>query len=95
MASYTQGRPTSDRTVDGAMQKAVWSCGVEDSIQSAATKMRERHLRRIPVVDSGRIVGTVSLRDLARAAANGRNAMTRQVGETLAAVCQQRSRPST
>lgn len=41
------------------------SCTPDDDVERAATLMREHSLRRLPVVDSGRLVGVISLGDLA------------------------------
>lgn len=37
---------------------------VDDTVEQAAALMRARHVRRIPIVDSGRAVGIVTLDDL-------------------------------
>jgi len=41
------------------------SCTPDDDVERAAALMREHSLRRLPVVDSGRLVGVISLGDLA------------------------------
>jgi CBS domain-containing protein len=40
-------------------------CAPNDDIDDAVTLMREHGVRRLPVVDAGRLVGVVSLGDLA------------------------------
>jgi CBS domain-containing protein len=41
------------------------TCSPSDDLERAATLMRKHALRRLPVVDDGRLVGVVSLGDLA------------------------------
>lgn len=41
------------------------TCSPEDDTQRAAQLMREHALRRLPVVEQGRLVGVISLGDLA------------------------------
>ncbi|HEX4791030.1 MAG TPA: CBS domain-containing protein [Actinospica sp.] len=41
------------------------TCSPSDDLERAAALMREHALRRLPVVDDGRLVGVVSLGDLA------------------------------
>jgi CBS domain-containing protein len=45
----------------------VLSVAPDDDIDEAASLMREAAVRRVPVIDDGRVVGIVSLGDLARA----------------------------
>jgi CBS domain-containing protein len=55
-ASATVGELCSDITV---------TIGPDDSVDTAAKRMRERSVRRLPVIENGRPVGIVSLGDLA------------------------------
>lgn len=41
------------------------SCAPDDEIAEAVRLMREHYVRRLPVVDNGKLVGTVSIGDLA------------------------------
>ena len=70
MAAHFSGQPLSALTVGGAMSKQLWSCGPDDTIEAAEAIMRERQIRRIPVVDDERLVGIVTMNDLVRAAAD-------------------------
>jgi CBS domain-containing protein len=90
----------SELTVEAALREdpvsgEVWSCGPDDSLRAAAATMREYKVHRLPVVDrEGRLVGLVSLSDLARAAAEAsddpaRAPITgRELAETLRATCE-------
>jgi CBS domain-containing protein len=67
MAAYTQGRRLMYMTVDGAASKTIVTIGERESIDRAEELMRDAQVRRLPVVDErGRIVGLLSVSDLAR-----------------------------
>jgi acetoin utilization protein AcuB len=52
------------------MSKNVITIGEEDSMQQAATLMREHRIRMLPVMGKGELVGVVSDTDLKRASAS-------------------------
>lgn len=67
MAAYTQGRPLWACSVGHAMSEQVYSCSPDDTIEKAAGIMAERQVRRLPVTaPSGRLLGILSLADIAR-----------------------------
>ena len=51
MAAYTQGWPLSAIPVSTAMEKEVIACHADDVINRAEAFMRERKVRRLPVLD--------------------------------------------
>ena len=55
----------ADATVDRACSSRLTAIRADSSVDDAAQLMRERSLRRLPVVDGDRAVGIVSLGDLA------------------------------
>jgi len=69
------GARPSDALVNDYMSDGSVTVSLDDDISVAATKMFAIGCRHLPVVDSGRIVGMVSARDLlleaARAGARG------------------------
>jgi CBS domain-containing protein len=70
MATYTQGRPPGEIPVSSAMSKGLWWCSPEDDLSRAEEMMRTHQIRRLPVADKeGRLVGILSLADIAREAA--------------------------
>ncbi len=98
MAAYTQGRPLSAIRVSSAMARKVFSCKPEDTIATAEQILANHKIRRLPVIDEkGRLVGILSLNDVAREAAHERAGKGRrevsaeEVTETLAAICEPRS----
>jgi CBS domain-containing protein len=99
MAAYTQGRQLQDIRVQDVMSKSVVSCKTSDSLEQVEELMRRQRVRRIPVVDAEkRLVGLLSINDIARAARAepqpARDASLRHVGLLLADVCEPRQRPA-
>jgi CBS domain-containing protein len=66
MAAFTRGLPLSAMTVESAMSRTVHACGPDDSLGHAVRLMAEHQVRRLPVLEEGRLVGVLSLADLAR-----------------------------
>jgi CBS domain-containing protein len=97
MAAYTQSRPLHEILVSTAMSREVHVCRGEDSIDTAQESMRRERVRRLPVIDSERrLVGILSLNDIARHAAAGQTSARRdvtlqQVGATLGRLCEHRA----
>ncbi len=95
MAAYTQGKTLAEIPVQSAMAHDVLSCSPDDPIALVEERMRNAQVRRLPVVDStGRLVGMISLADIAREAGRGKRAQRsggvdpREVGDTLASITQ-------
>jgi CBS-domain-containing membrane protein len=97
MGAYTQGRPLAEIPVPSVMSKTVHCCRPSDGVEDAEALMKTRQLRRLPVVNEvGRLVGLLSLNDIAREAARERAARDRHaaleaVGSTLASICAHRA----
>jgi CBS domain-containing protein len=95
MAAYTQGCTLRDRSVGSAMSRDVETCAPGDSVSVAEERMRKNQVRRLPVIDGGRLVGIVSLNDLAITATRSKSGKGDQllpadVAATLAGICQHR-----
>lgn len=93
MATYTKdARPSAIRVGD-VMSRDVQSCGPDDSLADAEAAMKLRHVRRVPVIDGqAKLVGLLSLNDLAREAARApakkhAGVAAGDLVETLASVC--------
>src|SRR6185295_7821153 len=70
MMAHLEGEPLRSCTVRSAMSSTVHSCRAEDPLEEAAAIMRSHGLRRLPVIDAEqRLVGIISLNDLALASA--------------------------
>lgn len=95
MGSYTQGLSLAAISVASVMSKNIYSCLPEDSVGEVERLMREKRIRRVPVVDSdGDLRGIVTLGDLARCAQQ--SAFQKTIGghvlaKTLAAICEPRA----
>jgi CBS domain-containing protein len=96
MAAYTQGKTLMQLPVTCAMAKKVITCKPTDDIRHAEALMRDNRIRRLPVVDdNGKLVGIVSLNDIAREAEAERRSGAKEISgpevvETLAGICQPR-----
>ena len=53
-------------TVGGAMTRQVVTARARDTVESAMSKMTDRRIRHLPVVESGRMLGVVSIGDLVK-----------------------------
>lgn len=93
MAAYTQGKTLGEIPVADVMTREVHCCKPAASLEEAQSIMRNAQVRRLPVVDdAGRLVGLLSLSDLAQEACRERAPRTKaavkeaEIGETLARV---------
>lgn len=97
MAAYTRGLPLALIRVIDVMARDVKSCAPDEELANVALKMRLHQIRRLPVVDAaGKLVGVLSLNDVARRAAlergNARPRVTEElVAETLAVISRLRN----
>lgn len=99
MAAYTQGRPLDAIPVASVMSKDVHTCKADDPIAFAEGIMRAHRVRRLPVTDAdGRLIGILSLSDIAQQAVRERTRKTKkavspaEVADILGAICEPRSR---
>jgi CBS domain-containing protein len=93
IAGYTQNRVLSEIPIASVIgSKAVVTVHPTDSVEMAEGLMRQHQLRRLAVVDSGgRLVGVLSLNDLARGAGrHPRDVSTEGIARTLAAISEPR-----
>jgi CBS domain-containing protein len=88
MASYTQGKPLADLSAESSMSRQVHGCGPDDSVGEALALMTEHRLRRLPVQDaSGKLIGIISLADVARWASSvGSPTVDAALADVLAAL---------
>ena len=98
MAALTTGKALAELRVAGSMSKQVVSCLPQEDLQAAAQRMGKHGVRRLPVVDgTGKLVGILSLNDLAAAIAEGsppaltNNVAAAQALRVLEAVSRHRS----
>jgi CBS domain-containing protein len=88
MAAYTQGRALTELPVATAMSREVRSCAPGDPIGGVLRVMAASRLRRLPVVDeAGRLVGVLSLADVAREEARNHEVVSAdELADTLEAI---------
>lgn len=92
IAAGTRNVPASQIPVSDVMTREVQVCHPHNGIPAALALMRERRVRRLPVVDDAdRLCGLLSLNDAVLAAGDGVSGKT--LVDTLRAVCEHR-RPS-
>jgi CBS domain-containing protein len=91
MAAQLQTRMEELRVRD-AMTKEVFACNPADNLVEAQAIMQEARVRRLPVVDeSERLIGVISLADLACEAERERGAISKaEVGKILATLSKPR-----
>jgi CBS domain-containing protein len=98
MAAHFQGGPLRALKVKNAMSKSkgVFAGKPYDKIADAESIMRSNQVRRLPVVDEeNRVVGIVSLNDIAaeasaEAGTKKREVRLNEVGRTLGDICRHR-----
>jgi CBS domain-containing protein len=95
MAALMQNRRLGEIQVSSAMSWRVHACHPDESVEAAERTMREKQVRRLPIVDDdGCIVGLMSIADIANASKRNGDASdalaSEEVSETLAKVSEPR-----
>ncbi len=68
MCALFQGKPLAELSVKQAMTTRLHCCAPTDTLEYAEKLMSHGQIRRLPVVSARKLVGLVSLADLARGA---------------------------
>lgn len=98
MAVHFRDRSPAEVTVGEVMSGTVRTIGPGETLLDAEAVMRDAQVRRLPVVDDRRrLLGIVSIADLARTAARERGSRSPEIseielGQTLEAICSARAR---
>ena len=58
----------SDLPVSAVMVHEPLVCGLDDTSESVRDRMTQAHVRYVPVVDAGQLLGVISFHDIAKAA---------------------------
>jgi CBS domain-containing protein len=61
-----EGRDPRATRVDAVMTREVITAGLDDRVERCLEKMRDRGCRHLPVVQDGRVIAMISMRDLMR-----------------------------
>lgn len=70
------------KTVDEIMSRDVIYAAPKDNIHDAALKMSQYGVRRLPVVENEKLIGMLSLKDLA-----GKRIFTAEIGHIMYNIC--------
>lgn len=91
MAAATKHCDPATIRVEEVITGQVYGCSPDTDIREALKIMRQRQVRRLPIVnaDDGKFAGILSLNDVAlKAQADGKAELTAQdVEDTLKAIC--------
>ena len=88
LRNVADGRTAADTRVEEVMSKTVVTATPDMDVHRAADLMAQKQIRRLPVVENNRMVGIVSIGDLAV-----RNIYENEPGEALSSISKP-SRPS-
>ncbi|MGI6698074.1 MAG: CBS domain-containing protein [Clostridiales bacterium] len=88
LRNVADGRTAADTRVEEVMSKTVVTATPDMDVHRAADLMAQKQIRRLPVVENNRMVGIVSIGDLAV-----RNIYENEAGEALSSISKP-SRPS-
>jgi signal-transduction protein with cAMP-binding, CBS, and nucleotidyltransferase domain len=59
-----KGRSSKDTAVSELMTSPVYCVSPEDTMEHCMEIMNDKHVRHLPVIEDGRLVGLVSIRDV-------------------------------
>ena len=94
VAAGSKNREPSTITVSEVMTRRLYSCSPDADVREALKTMREKRVRRLPVIDkNGKLCGILSLNDVAikvREIANPAELSAEDVERTLDAICRHR-----
>ncbi len=90
MAVGTQPKPPHQTMVYEIMNPSVVTCAADDNVTTVLELMREHQIRRLPVIQRGKLLGLVSLNDLV---VSGEGIPAERITETLRAVSRHRGIP--
>jgi CBS domain-containing protein len=93
IAAFTRGKRLSEIAADVSMTRSVKTCRVGMQVEDAEQIMEMNQIHRLPVVDrEGRLVGVISLNDIARHAASDEiEILEQEVAVALAKICHPRT----
>jgi len=97
MAAYTRGQRLGEIRVADVMSKDIHACKATDDLDAVEEAMRGSQVHRLPVLDGdARLLGVISLADIAReamreAGSRSRDVTAGEIGVTIAAICRPRA----
>jgi CBS domain-containing protein len=92
LALAAHRRTAAHVAAEEAMTRPVFSCFMDDDVAAALKTMRERRVRRLPVLDrAGRLQGVLSLDDVVVNSAGAEPPLVDGIVATLRAICAHKS----
>ena len=70
IAAATRPSREGEIPVKDVISKSAYTCAPGDDVRAALETMKARKVRRLPVVEQGRLVGIVSIHDIAEQSRN-------------------------
>ena len=64
--SIIKGRSCISSNIEDLMTKKVFYVSPEDTYEDCMAQMTEKHIRHLPVLDNGRVIGMISLADVVK-----------------------------
>jgi len=87
LCAAKRDEPLSSLQVSDAVSWEPLTCSPDEEIETAEKKLAQHQVRRLPVTDhAGRLLGMLSLADIARAQRRGPARSQRKVATTIAAI---------
>lgn len=62
----TEGPGVLSRTVADCMTKSPITCGPDATLDDVLSRMTEKRIRHLPVVDGGKLIGVISIGDVVK-----------------------------
>ena len=92
MALTFMHRPASDCAVAEVASGELWSCAPGDDVVRALATMGRQRVRRLPVVEDGRLVGIIAINDLVACAGESPD-LREPILTALESICAHRDLP--
>lgn len=91
IALGTRNMRAAHLSVGAVATRKVSTCGPDDEVEAALATMKQARVRRLPVVDANRkLIGILSLNDIALAAGDNKSVRDRDVVDALQGICAHR-----
>jgi CBS domain-containing protein len=93
MALALKGARPSERAVGEVSSRELWSCAPDDAVADVLAIMGRHRVRRLPVVEDGRLAGMLSLNDIVATASENAE-LRKPFLAALANICSHRNLPA-
>ena len=80
-----RGRSSKDTPVSELMTESVYCVTPDDPIENCMSIMNDKHVRHLPVLERGKLVGLVSIRDVVNMIISERETTIRHLEEYISA----------